>query len=173
MTFPYVRLRLPEDLHTHSTHCMAIILETRFQFPHCVMKNVLFPKAITIFILIYLVWFKMEQTLDLALLASRRLPFRHVFSASFRELCYLDCKTVRIFAYSSTHEHAKQKVWNETENRERCGRVRLARFARIRLLLHALPISLLILRKKPTFLQSMCYLAETISSAIQDTLNAS
>ena len=116
---------------------MAIILETRFQFPHCVMKNVLFPKAITIFILIYLFWFKMEQTLDLALLASRRLPFRHVFSASFRELCYLDCKTVRIFAYSSTHEHAKQKVWNEAENRERYGRVRLARFARIRLLLHA------------------------------------
>ena len=30
------------------------------------------------------------------------------------------------------------------------GRVRLARFARIRLLHHALPISLLILRKKPT-----------------------
>ena len=34
------------------------------------------------------------------------------------------------------------------------GRVRLARFARIRLLSHALPISLLILRKKPTVLQS-------------------
>ena len=34
------------------------------------------------------------------------------------------------------------------------GRVRLARFARIRLLRHALPISLLILRKKPTVLQS-------------------
>ena len=30
------------------------------------------------------------------------------------------------------------------------GRVRLARFARVRLLRHALPISLLILRKKPT-----------------------
>ena len=37
----------------------------------------------------------------------------------------LDCKTVRISAYSST------------------------RFARVRLLRHALPISLLILRKKP------------------------
>ena len=34
-------------------------------------------------------------------------------------------------------------------------RVRLARFARIRLIRHALPISLLILRKKPTVLQSM------------------
>ena len=33
------------------------------------------------------------------------------------------------------------------------GRVRLARFARVRLLLHALPISLLIFRKKPTVLQ--------------------
>ena len=34
------------------------------------------------------------------------------------------------------------------------GRVRLARFARVRVLPHALPISLLILRKKPTVLQS-------------------
>ena len=32
--------------------------------------------------------------------------------------------------------------------------MRLARFARVRLLYHALPISLLILRKKPTVLQS-------------------
>ena len=38
------------------------------------------------------------------------------------------------------------------------GRVRLARFARIRLLRHALPISLLILRKKPTVLQSTRHL---------------
>ena len=30
----------------------------------------------------------------------------------------LDCKTVRIFAYSSTRA-VKQKVWNEAENRER------------------------------------------------------
>ena len=34
------------------------------------------------------------------------------------------------------------------------GRVRLARFARVRLLRHGLPISSLILRKKPTVLQS-------------------
>ena len=32
--------------------------------------------------------------------------------------------------------------------------MRLARFARVRLVRHALPISLLILRKKPTVLQS-------------------
>ena len=37
----------------------------------------------------------------------------------------------------------KEKVWNEAENRER-----------VRLLSHVLPISLLILRKKPTVLQS-------------------
>ena len=37
---------------------------------------------------------------------------------------------------------------------ETVGRVRLATFARVRLLCHALPISLLILRKKPTVLQS-------------------
>ena len=58
----------------------------------------------------------------------------------------------RVFKYARA---VKQKVWNEAENRERdYGRVKLARFARIRLLRHALPISLLILRKKPTVLQS-------------------
>ena len=65
-----------------------------------------------------------------------------------------------VFKYARA---VKQKVWNEAENRERVfslsphtpyGRVRLARFARIRLLRHALPTSLLILRKKPTVLQS-------------------
>ena len=51
----------------------------------------------------------------------------------------------------------KQKVWNEAENRERdWGEtfVRLARFARLRLLRHALPISLLILRKKLACVQT-------------------
>ena len=62
----------------------------------------------------------------------------------------------------------KQKVRNEAENIERdwgetgfflsphtpYGRVRLARFARARQLRHALLISLLILRKKQTVLQS-------------------
>ena len=72
--------------------------------------------------------------------------------------------------YSCVFKYAwavKQKVWNEAENRERdwgetlkiCfffsqGRVRLVRFALGRLLRHALPISLLILRKIPTVLQS-------------------
>ena len=59
--FPHVSLH--EDLLTHSTHCMQIIIKARFQFPHCVMKNVLFPKVITIIKLIYLFWSKMEQTL--------------------------------------------------------------------------------------------------------------
>ena len=57
----------------------------------------------------------------------------------------------RVFKYARA---VKQKVWNKAENRERdwgetpYGRVRLARFARVKLLRHALPISLLILRKK-------------------------
>ena len=76
----------------------------------------------------------------------------------------LDCKTVRIFAYSRKDERAvKQKVSNEAENWERdwgptgwgpTG-VWASRASRLRLLRHALPISLLILRKKPTVLQSM------------------
>ena len=47
----------------------------------------------------------------------------------------LDCKTVRIFAYSSMHEQS-----NKTAGKSGTR--------------HALPISLLILRKKPTVLQS-------------------
>ena len=64
----------------------------------------------------------------------------------------IDCKTVPIFAYSSTREQ-----WNKRsrlKTKSETGRVRLAQFARVRLLRHALPISLLILRKKPTVLQS-------------------
>ena len=63
-----------------------------------------------------------------------------------------------VFKYARV---VKQKVWNEAENRERdLGRdakntffffSRLARPTGVR---HALPISLLILRKKPTVLQS-------------------
>ena len=62
----------------------------------------------------------------------------------------VDCKTVRIFSYSSTYARAvKQKVWNEAKNesetRERpYGRVTLVRFARVRPLRHALPIYVLI-----------------------------
>ena len=69
----------------------------------------------------------------------------------------VDCKTVRIFAFSSTREQSNKRcgtrLKTESETGE-SGRVRLARFARIRLLRHALPIYLLILRKKPTVLQS-------------------
>ena len=58
-----------------------------------------------------------------------------------------------VFKYARA---VKQKVWNEAENRERdCGRVRLACYARARLLRHSSPISLLILRKNPTILQSI------------------
>ena len=62
-----------------------------------------------------------------------------------------------VFKYARA---VKQKVWNKAENRARDWgetlhtRVKLARFARVRLLRQALPISLLILRKKPTVLQS-------------------
>ena len=72
-------------------------------------------------------------------------------------------KKVDVFKYARA---VKQKAWNEAENRERdwgetlkirgvllspytpYGRVRLGRFARARLLRYALPMSLLILRKK-------------------------
>ena len=74
-----------------------------------------------------------------------------------------------VFKYARA---VKQKVRNEAENRERdWGETlkirfffsRLTRFARIRLLRHALPISLLILRKKPTVLQSSTDLAFYLS----------
>ena len=49
----------------------------------------------------------------------------------------LDCKTVRIFAYSSIREQSKaenrERDWGETLFLSQ-GRVRLARFARIRTL---------------------------------------
>ena len=78
----------------------------------------------------------------------------------------LDCKTVRIFTYSSMREQLNKRsatrLKTESETGEShffslrffsrltrpYGRVRLARFARIRLLHYALPFSLLILRKK-------------------------
>ena len=54
-----------------------------------------------------------------------------------------------VFKYAQA---VKQKVWNKAENRERdWGETPVAR---VRLLRHALPISLLILRKKRTVLQS-------------------
>ena len=63
-----------------------------------------------------------------------------------------------IFAYSSKREQSNERSGTrlKTESESGEGRVRLARFARLRLLRHDLPISLLILRKKPTVLQSNC-----------------
>ena len=72
----------------------------------------------------------------------------------------LDCKTVRIFAYSSTREQSNKRsgtqlkteseTWGETLKIRtvRFAYFFLASFARVRLLRHDLPISLLILRKK-------------------------
>ena len=86
--FPPVSLH--EVLHTNSTHCMQIILKTRYQFPYWVMKNVLFLKVITIFKHIYFLWRKMKQTLPGFCVT----PFTSAFAlASCQpvswELCYL------------------------------------------------------------------------------------
>ena len=51
--------------------------------------------------------------------------------------------------------HYQEKQGGKGVFRNAWWRVRLARFARVRLLRHALPISLLILIEKPTVLQSM------------------
>ena len=68
-------------------------------------------------------------------------------------LSMADCKTVRISAYSSkraqSNKRSATRVKTESETGEPVGRMRLARFARVRLLRHALQISLLTLRKKP------------------------
>ena len=85
-------------------------------------------------------------------------------ASSSRDLVLARLQNSPYFCVFKYARAGKQKVWNEAENRERdwgetphtpVGRVRLARFARVRLLRHALPISLLILRKKTTVLQSM------------------
>ena len=61
----------------------------------------------------------------------------------------LDCTTVRIFAYSSTSEQSNKRSGTRLKTES-------ARALRtVRLLRHAIPISLLILRKKPTVLQSI------------------
>ena len=72
---------------------------------------------------------------------------------------HTDCKTARIFAYSSTREQSNKRsgtrLKTESETGERrygpYGGVRLASFARVRLISHALLISLLILRKNRLF----------------------
>ena len=78
-----------------------------------------------------------------------------------------------VFKYARA---VKQKVWNDAENRARLGRdakgktdsrfflsprtpYGCARLVRVRHLRHALPISLLILRKKSTVLQSTMKMA--------------
>ena len=60
---------------------------------------------------------------------------------------------LRIQVRASSQTESLERGWKQ---RARLGRgaVMLARFARVRLLRHALPNSLLILRKKPTVLQS-------------------
>ena len=83
----FPRVSLHEDLHTNSTHCMQIILKTRFQFSQWVMKNVLFLKVITIFKLIYLFRLKMKQTLPGFCVT--RLSLWQVSQPVSRELCYL------------------------------------------------------------------------------------
>ena len=67
----------------------------------------------------------------------------------------VDCKTVCTFAYSSTREQSNKRSRTRLKTESERS-VRLACFACVRLLRHALPISLLILRKKPTVLQSNC-----------------
>ena len=71
---------------------MQIIIKTRVLFSHSVMKIVLFPMVITIFKLIYLFWFHVEQTLPV-LGVTRFMSasaLRHGFSARFPGVVLLD-----------------------------------------------------------------------------------
>ena len=63
----------------------------------------------------------------------------------------MDCKTVRIFAYSSSRQQLNKRSGTRVKTESKTGE---RRYGRERLLCHALPISLLVLRKKPTVLQS-------------------
>ena len=70
---------------------------------------------------------------------------------------------LRIQVHASSQTKGLERGWKQRARLGRdaknisslAGRVRLARFARVRLLRNALPISLLIFRKKPTVLQSI------------------
>ena len=88
------------------------------------------------------------------------------------DYCFTDCKTVRIFAYSSTREQSNKRSGTrlKTESEVETLKIRCffsgltrpkgvwgSRASRASLLRHALPIFLLILRKKPTVLQSNCF----------------
>ena len=80
------------------------------------------------------------------------LIFNEFKDAPLWFLCNL-CKRLQNSPYFCIFKYAravKQKVWNKAENTP-YERVRLAYFARVRLLRHALPISLLILRKDRLF----------------------
>ena len=78
----------------------------------------------------------------------------HIYEAQkFGSVCVLDCKTLRIFAYSSTREQSNERSGTRLKTESETGERRfslafLSRASRSRLLRHALPISLLILRKK-------------------------
>ena len=84
----------------------------------------------------------------------------------------LACYTTKqsVFLRIQVHASSQTKGLERAENRERDARVRLARFARVRLFRHTLPISLLILRKKPTVLQSTSLSASSpfMSEAIRE-----
>ena len=95
--------------------------------------------------------FSLEQTDSLPI-----LPLVYPWGKSEVNICSVacstrgsdsgvDCKTARIFSYSSTREQSNKS--SGTRLKTESG-VRLARFTRVRLLRHALMISLLILRKK-------------------------
>ena len=96
--------------------------------------------------------------------------FARTFSSRERRLGTRQEKNSPYFCVFKYARAVKQKVWNEDENGERDWgetrdwRVRLARFARVRLLHYALPISLLILRKKTTVLQSALHLEPKVAN---------
>ena len=64
---------------------------------------------------------------------------------------------LRMQVRASSQTKGLERSWKQRA-RLQYERVRLERFARVRLLRHALPISWLILRKKPTVLQSTRHL---------------
>ena len=108
--FPRVNLR------EAYTHCVQIILKTRFQFPPWVMKNVLFPKVIIIFKLIYLFWFKMKQTHYWIFRYSLHVGFRFgKFLSPFPETCatwlrqFVDSKTLSTPHNGETNRGRPQK----------------------------------------------------------------
>ena len=85
-------------------------------------------------------------------------PLAHIFYISCPSLipgayCFRRGRRLQnspYFAYSRTRERSNKRSGTRLKTESE----RLERFARVRLLSHALSISLLILRKKPTVLQS-------------------